>query len=63
MRDAFASRGREANQSLSVARFAALSSFTCISSANTSRASSIADASRCRTTEVSSAVRFGSGVR
>lgn len=48
---------------MSVARRAALISFTCISSENRSSASSIADASKCRTTDVSSAVRFGSGVR
>jgi hypothetical protein len=63
IRDAFATRGRVAIQSRSVARRAALINFTCISTENRSSASSIADASRCRTTDVNSAVRFGSGMR
>lgn len=46
MRNAFTTRCRPATHSRSVARRAALISFTCISSANRSSASSIADASR-----------------
>ncbi|XVQ15498.1 hypothetical protein ACQP1W_24100 [Spirillospora sp. CA-255316] len=63
VRDAFSNCGSVDSRSLSVARLAVLISLVAMSTWNRSRASSIAFASRCRITAVSSAVRLGSAVR
>jgi hypothetical protein len=63
VRDAFSRCGDITSRSRSEARRAGLISRVAISSVNRSSASSIAAASRLRTTAVSSAVRFGSADR